>query len=82
LDELVAISSETIKLRAWLADAEKWPHPAQPNEFTRLVEWARARLERLEHAVEPRGIAETLKSRDLFPETDPLVDPSEDLIEE
>jgi hypothetical protein len=42
----------------------------------------RSRLDYLEHAVEPEGIAETLKSRELFPEIDPLVDPPEDLIEE
>lgn len=81
LDELVAVSNEVIKLRTWVTEAETWPQPAQPNEFTRLVTWARARLDYLEHAVEPEGIAETLKSRNLFPETDPLVDPPEDLIE-
>ena len=67
LDELVAISNEAIKLCTWITEAEKWPQPAQPNEFVRLVTWARARLKYLEHAVEPEGIAETLKSRRLFP---------------
>jgi len=82
LDELVGISNEAIKLRTWLIDAEKWPQPAQPNEFNRFVIWAGERLDYLEHAVEPEGIAKTLKSRALFPETDSLVDPPEDLIEE
>lgn len=82
LEELVAISSEATKLRAWLAEAEKWQQPAQPNEFTRFVTWAKARLDYLEHKVEPDGIAELLKSRELFPDTDPLIDPAEDLIEE
>lgn len=82
LDELVGISSEAIKLRTWLTEAEKWSQPAQPNEFTRFVAWARARLDCLNSAVEPQGIAETLKSRELFPETDTLVDPPDDLIDE
>jgi hypothetical protein len=82
LDELVGISTEAAKLCAWLAEAGGWPQPDQPNEFSRFVAWARARLDYLEHAVGPEGIAETLRSRALFPETDPLVDPPEDLVEE
>lgn len=42
----------------------------------------RARLEYLDHAVEPHGVTETLKERELFPEIDPLIDPPEDLVEE
>lgn len=82
LDELLAVSTEAAKLRTWLTEAEKWPQPIQPNEFTKFVAWARARLKYLEHAVGPEGIAETLKSRALFPEIDPLIDPPEDLVEE
>src|SRR5262249_21669072 len=37
LDELVAITSEATKLRNWLAEAERWPEPAVPNEFSRFV---------------------------------------------
>src|SRR5205085_9089474 len=82
LDELVGISAEAGKLRAWLAEAERWPQPADPNEFSRFVEWAQARLHYLEHVIGPDGIAETLRSRELFPEADPLIDPPEDLVEE
>jgi hypothetical protein len=82
LDELVGISTEAAKLRTWLAEAEKWPQPSQSNEFTKFVAWARTRLAYLEQAVEPGEIADALKSKQLFPEIDPLVDPSEDLIEE
>jgi hypothetical protein len=82
LDELVAISTEASKLRVWLEEAKRWPERSQSDEFTRFVEWARARLEYLEHAVDPDGIAESLKQSQLFPEADPLIDPPEDLIEE
>jgi hypothetical protein len=82
LDELVAISTEAAKLRTWLSEADTWSQPSQPNEFTRFVTWARSRLKYLEGVVGPDGIAERLRSRDLFPETDPLVDPPEDLVRE
>lgn len=55
--------------------------PVNP-EFTRFVDWARARLEYLEHTVDADGIAEGLKERELFPEIDPLIDPPDDLIDE
>ena len=82
LDELVAISAEAGKLRTWLEEVKRWPERPQSDEFTRFVEWARNRLEYLDHAVDPDGIAERLKSRELFPEIDPLIDPPGDLTEE
>jgi hypothetical protein len=82
LDELAAISAEATKLRVWLGEANNWKQPLEPNEFGRFVEWATARLDRLEHAVDPEGIAEALRSRNLFPESDPLIDPPEDLVKE
>src|SRR5262245_37053253 len=82
LDELVEISAESAKLRTWLAEVETWPVPVETNEFTRFVAWARERLHILEHAVRSDGIAHTLRERDLFPETDALTDPPEDLVEE
>jgi hypothetical protein len=39
LDELVAISTETGKLRTWLVEAKRWPESPQSDEFTRFVEW-------------------------------------------
>jgi hypothetical protein len=57
-------------------------HVRKANEFTRFVAWAAERLNYLEHCVGADGIAEELKSRELFPETDPLVDPPDELIEE
>jgi hypothetical protein len=82
LDELVAISTEVSKLRVWLEESKRWPERSQSDEFTRFVEWARCRLEYLEHAGDPDGIAESLKQSELFPEADPLIDPPEDLVEE
>jgi hypothetical protein len=82
LDELVAISTEASKLRIWLEEAKRWPERSQSDEFTRFVEWARKRLEYLDRAVDPDGIAESLRERELFPKIDPLIDPSEDFIEE
>jgi hypothetical protein len=70
------------KLRTWLSEAAQWNPPAESNEFSRFVEWARARLAYLERSVAADGIAEMLRERELFPETDSLIDPAEDLIEE
>lgn len=82
MDELVAISTEAGKLRTWLEEAKRSPERSQSHEFTRFVEWARGRLEHLDHAVDPDGISERLKSRALFPEIDPFIDPPKDLVEE
>jgi hypothetical protein len=82
LDELAAITSEANKLRVWLHETESWTDRTKPDEFTRFVDWAGARLEYLAHATDPDGIAEILKSRNLFPEFDSLVDPPDDLIVE
>ena len=82
LDQLVGITTEANKLRAWLDESKKWPGRSTKDEFERFVGWARSRLSYLEHAIEPDGIAERLRSHDLFPETDPLIDPPDDLIEE
>ena len=57
LDELIAISTEAHKLRSWLDEAKHWPRRRQSDEFNRFVEWARERLEYLDHAVDPDGIA-------------------------
>lgn len=82
LDELVAISTEAAKLRTWLEEAKRWPARSESDEFTRFVNWARSRLEYLDHAVDPDGITGSLKEQELFPEIDPLIDPPEDLVEE
>jgi hypothetical protein len=82
LDELVAISVEASKLRGWLEEAKHWLEQSQPDEFTRFVDWARRRLEYLEHAIDPAGIAESLTERQLFPQPDPLLDPPEDLVQD
>ena len=71
LDELVAISTEAGKLRTWLEEAKRWPERLPSDELTRFVEWARDRLEYLDHAIDPNGIAESLKESELFPELDP-----------
>jgi hypothetical protein len=82
LTELVAISAEAEKLRTWLKQVEGWPPYTDHIEFSRFVGWTQMRLKYLENAVDASGIAETLKSKNLFPEIDPLVDPPEDLVEE
>jgi hypothetical protein len=82
LDGLIAISVEASKLRTWLEEAKRWSGRSESDDFTRFVEWARNRLEHLDHAIDPDGIAESLRVRELFPENDPLIDPPEDLEEE
>lgn len=57
LDELVSISTEAAKLRTWLEEVRRWPERPNADEFTRFVDWARERLSKLEHAVNPDGIA-------------------------
>ena len=39
-------------------------------------------IETADHAVDPDGISERLKSREFFPEVDPLIDPPDDPVEE
>jgi len=82
LDELIAISTEARKLRTWLEEAKRWSGRSPSDDFARFVVWARNRLEHLDYAVDPDGIAESLKARELFPENDLLIDPPEDLAEE
>lgn len=82
LDELVAISTEAAELRTWLHETEQWQQPSEPDEFCRFVDWARERLDQLQHGVGPGGIAQRLRARSLFPVPDPLIDPPEDLAEE
>lgn len=82
LDELVAISAEADKLRIWLTELNRWLPRPDTEDLTRFVEWARDRLNYLEHAVNPDVIAQSLKERELFPEVDLLIDPPEDLREE
>jgi hypothetical protein len=82
LDELIAISTEASKLRTWLEEAKRWAGRSQSDDFARFVGWARNRLEHLDHAVDPDGIAESLRARELFPEKDSLIDPPDDLAEE
>lgn len=82
LDELVAVTTEADRLRAWLKDVEGWPEAPDAVEFNRFVEWSRRRLADLAESVTPQGISKYLRDRNLFPDVDPLVDPPEDLIEE
>jgi hypothetical protein len=82
LTQLVALSAEAERLRTWLKQVKEWPVNIEEIEFAAFVEWSRVRLKFLENAVDASGIGETLKSRNLFPEVDPLVDPPEDLVSE
>jgi hypothetical protein len=66
-------------------DQEELNSSMPPTELTRRAMYDRVwskPMTYLEHAIEAEGIAEKLEERGLFPETDPLVDPAEDLIEE
>ena len=68
LDELVAISTEAAKF------AHGWKRPSggrrdrSSDEFSIcFVNWARSRLEYLDHVVDPDGITGSLKEQELFP---------------
>ncbi len=82
LDDLVAVTTEADRLRAWLKDVDGWPEAPDAIEFNRFVEWSRMRLADLADVVTPQGISKYLRERKLFPDVDPLLDPPEDLIEE
>lgn len=76
LERLVGISKETNELRLFLARLQDGLPERPSGELTRLLEWAEARLQRLEGGLEPDDIAAALDAQKLFPEVDPLLPPA------
>lgn len=75
LAQLVDAQRRAEELKCWInaytQPASDISHP----ELRRMVEWAASQLDDLEHTLSPERIAEALRERELFPETDPLNDP-------
>jgi hypothetical protein len=71
LKRLVAISNEANELKLFLAQLrDGLPEPS--GEPTRLLEWAEARLRRLEGGLKLDSIAAALDEQKLLPEIDHL----------
>ena len=76
LKRLVAISTEAHELKPFVARLrDSLPEERSADELARLLEWAEARLLRLEGELTPDGIGAALRERELFPEVDPLSPP-------
>lgn len=74
LRRLATISSEVDELHSLLNKLRQLAPGRSPDELGRTMEWAEARLRRLENELAPEGIASSLRERRLFPEVDDLVD--------
>lgn len=73
LKRLAAISREADELKLFLARLGDGLPERPSGALTRLLEWAEARLQRLESALKPDDIAVALDEQKLFPEVDPLL---------
>ena len=75
LECLVGISKETNELKLFLARLRDGLPQRPSGELAHLLEWAEARLQRLESGLTPDDIAAALDEQKLFPEVDPLLPP-------
>jgi hypothetical protein len=74
LKRFVALSTEADELKSFLARLHE-RMPARPSgELEPMIEWTKARLQRLKDELTPEGIATSLQERELFPEIDQLSD--------
>lgn len=74
LKRLVATSKETDELKLLVVRLRDGLAERPTGELARLLEWADARLERLEGELTPEGLSTALEKRELFPEIDHLSD--------
>jgi hypothetical protein len=63
------------QLRAWLTNQESNTRQIADPYLVRLIEWAREQLASLDAVLDPIRLADDLRTRKLFPETDELYDP-------
>jgi hypothetical protein len=75
---LVAILEEVNELRPFVARLRGDLRKPSSGELARMLEWAEARLLRLEGELTAEGIGAALRERELFPSPDPLRTPEED----
>lgn len=78
LQRFVAISTEADQLQSFLARLRPSMVKCQFGELVRMMEWAEARLQRLEDELAPEGMSSALREKKLFPEVDDLVAPESD----
>lgn len=82
IDELVDVQLRIDRLRKWLDAVADWDRGGDAGDFGRMVEWVQAQIEKLERVHTQEALSGVLRTRKLFPESDDLIDPPEDLIVE
>jgi hypothetical protein len=76
LEHFVVISTEADELRSLLTRLQERMPTSPPGELVRMLEWAKARLQRVEGELTAEGISIALQELKLFPEVDDLVAPT------
>lgn len=77
LRDLVAMQREAAELRTWLGQIAD-PGETPPDDFGRMISWARQRLHDLDIAITQEALSTRLSAAQLFPEVDDLHDPQGD----
>ena len=75
LSKLIRTERQAAQLRAWLANQESNIAQIADPDIARMTDWARAQLALLDTVLDPSRLADDLRARKLFPETDELHDP-------
>lgn len=78
LQRFVTISTDADELQSFLDRLRPRVSECRSGELARMMEWAEARLQRLEGELTPEGISSALRERKLFPEVDDLAAPEPD----
>lgn len=74
LSKLIRTERRAAQLRAWLANQESNMPPNPDPDLARMLDWAREQLASLDSVLDPIKLADDLRTRKLFPETDELHD--------
>ncbi len=75
LSKLVRTERQAAQLRTWLASQEHNIAQTPDPGVARMMDWAREQLALLDAVLNPIRLADDLRTRKLFPETDELRDP-------
>lgn len=78
LDALLHAERRHDELARWVTKSEQALQALQDPDLARMLKWARLELRRLKQQTHPASVADALRARNLFPETDDLVDPQGD----
>jgi hypothetical protein len=75
LRKLIRTGRQAELLRSWITDYERLGSAKASPELGRMLRWARGQLAALEGFLDPLELSRLLRTRNLFPEADDLVDP-------